>query len=76
MEMSCENSDASNLLDDVLGNRLGQAVPVEGGRAAAELVDDDETSFGRRSQYRRRLQHLRHERADPAVLCVTGSHAG
>lgn len=76
VEMSCENSDASNLLDDVLGNRLGQAVPVESGRAAAELVDDDETSFGRRSQYRGRLQHLRHERADPAILCVPRPHAG
>ena len=74
--MSCKHRDAPNLLDDVLGNRLGQAVPVEGGRAASELVDDDETPLGRRSQYRRRLQHLGHERADPAVLRVTGPHAG
>ena len=41
MEVGREQTGASQLLDDVVGDGPGEAEAVEGGRAPAQLVDDD-----------------------------------
>lgn len=49
-------------------------VPVEGGRASAELVDDDERGLGGGLQNRRGLNHLGHKSRHPALRRVTRAH--
>ena len=51
---------------EVLGDGPGDAQPVEGRRAAADLVEHDEAARGRQVQDARRLLHLHHEGGLPA----------
>ena len=59
----------------VLDRRPGQREPVEGGRSAAHLVEQDERPIRRRIQNRRRFGHLHHEGRASARHVVAGPDA-
>ncbi len=59
--MGGEQPPAAHPVVQMLDHRPGQRQPVEGGGAAADLVEDDETAFGGLMEDRRGLHHLDHE---------------
>ena len=60
---------------EVLDERPRDREAVEGGRAAAHLVQDDQAPRRRAAQDRRRLEHLHHERRLPAGEVIGGADA-
>ncbi|KAH8718128.1 hypothetical protein HC256_002784 [Beauveria bassiana] len=70
-----KHGKAADFFDDVLGNGPGKAEAVVGGRAAAELVNDDEGLGRGRLENVGRLEHLGHERRHALELRVAGADA-
>ena len=60
----------------VFQHRLGQALPVKGGGAPADLIQDEEALGGGLPQDLRDLAHLHHEGGAAAGEVVAGADAG
>ncbi len=64
-----------NIFGNVLRDGPGDAEPVIGGGAAAQLIDENEAPGRGVLQDARRLQHLSHEGGDSLHLAVGGADA-
>ena len=71
-----EEAAGTDVIMQVLGDAPGDAEAVEGARAAADLVEDDEAALGGVVENERGLVHLDHEGALAACDVVAGADAG
>ena len=73
MKMSGEKSEASDLIDEIVGNSPSETKTVISGRTTTEFVDDDERVGRCGLENERRLEHLGHERRHAFELRVVGA---
>lgn len=71
-----EEAAGTDMVVQVLGDAPGDAEAVEGGRAAADLVEDDEAALGGVVEDERGLVHLDHEGGLTTCDVVAGTDAG